>query len=100
MQETRDTGRLGTRFGGIGAVTGDDHDRGPRPSRLDVFGDLESAHAGHADVAVNDVVFFLVQPAQRFFAAFGGDDGVTLAGENTVEALADDGIVVDNEHFA
>src|SRR5208282_417586 len=100
MQEARDACRPGTRFGSVSAVTCNDHDRGPRPPRLDVFGHLKSAHAGHADVAVNDVVFFLVKLAQCLFPALGGDDGVTLARENTIEALADDWIVVDNEHFA
>ena len=100
MQEFRNTCRLGTLFGNVGAIAGDDHDRSPGPSGSDLLGHFQSAHAGHADVAVDEVVFFLVQLAQRFFTVFGGDDGVTLAGENTIKALADGGIVVDNEHAA
>ena len=100
MHEARHAGGFGAGFGGFGAVAGDDHHRGPRLTRLDLFGHLEPAHSGHADVGIDEVVFFLVQLAQRLFAVFGGDDGVTFAGQNPVEALADGGIVVDDEDFA
>src|SRR6266568_2321840 len=50
-----DSGGLGAGFGGLGAIAGDDHNRGPRPACLDLLGHLEPAHAGHADVGVDEV---------------------------------------------
>jgi hypothetical protein len=67
---------------------------------FDTLGQLNAIHAGHFDIGKNDIKLLLANLLQSFVGVLRGGYDVAFFGQNPVETLANNGIIVDHQNFA
>ncbi len=97
--EVRHASGLGPGLVFGGSEAGDDDHGRPGLAGLELFGQFHAIHAGHLDVGEHDIKGLLTNLLQRFMGILCGGDQIAFLGENTVETLANNGVVIHNQNF-
>lgn len=66
---------------------------------VELLADFFAAHSWHHDVEEDEVVLVAAQDFQGFEAVAGHAQGEALIFEHINHHVADDGVVIDNQHF-